>query len=61
MTAVETVALVKGSDTVVVNAGSAQEANFRAQGYKGEDEKPAKRKTSPGPSPRRKKEKISDE
>ena len=39
MAAVQTIALIKGSDTVVVNAGSAQEAALRADGYKAEAEK----------------------
>jgi hypothetical protein len=53
MAAVETIALVKGSDTVVVNAGSAQEADLRAQGYRGEGEKPAP-KAAPKAKPKAK-------
>ena len=53
MAAVETIALVKGSDTVVVNAGSAQEADLRAQGYKAEGETPAP-KAAPKAKPKAK-------
>lgn len=41
MAAVQTIALTKSGETVVVNAGSTQEAALRADGYRAAADKPA--------------------
>lgn len=53
MAVVKTIALAKGSEVVVVNAGSAQEAAFRAEGYKAEADKTAP-KAAPKTKPKAK-------
>lgn len=41
MAVVETVTLTKGDAAIVVNTGSAEEKELRAQGYAAEGDKPA--------------------